>query len=179
MSRTHPNVLKAQRQRRKGRRAYLTSVYSLIKVPRRISTSHIPEDAKDVFNYRQRGKGYYDPYLNALFPGVKQESQERKFALERSEEEKLLELIEDPDVCDYITLPSSPKLQKRITFVFNRKYSRCFFVEVWYAENNSFVLKSKVYGSKERAMFDHDNKRINWHSRLDLASLSLVLPRRG
>lgn len=207
MARLHPNVLKHRRQKRQGRRAYLTSVYSLIKVPRVISTSGIPEDSQALFDYRKRGNTTgFDPFLDAIFPGVTPKASEwksqflskyldketgeaiadlpdemngRKFALERSEEEKLIALIEDPDVCDYVTLTESKLQRKRMTFVFNRKQDRCFFIEVSYDASNSFAMKSKVYGSRDRAMFDFKHKRISWHEFVPLASLSLVLPRRG
>lgn len=208
MARLHPNVLKSRKQRReKGRRAYLTSQYSLISVPRSVGTSGIPEDAKALFDYRSRGKtSAYDPFLDAIFPGVTPKASEwksinlhkyldvdgnpiidtaisphngRKFTLERSEEEKLIALIEDPDVCDYVTLRTSILQKKRMTFVFNRKHDRCFFIEITYDESNSFCMKSKVYGSKERAMFDFEHHRISWMEFLELSSLALVLPRRA
>src|SRR5258708_23507893 len=108
MARPHPNQLKLRKQQRQGRRAYLTRDFSLIKVPRRITTSHIPESSQKLFDYRGRGSTTgFDPFLDAIFPGVKQESTERKFALECSEEEKLIALIEDPDVCEYVTMKES------------------------------------------------------------------------
>lgn len=208
MARLHPNVLKVRKQKRLGgRRAYLTSQYSLISVPRRVGISDIPEDAVGLFNYRGRGsEPGYDPFLDAIFPGVTPKASEwksvnldkkyldadgnpivdtaisphngRKFTLERSEEEKLIALIEDPDVCDYVTLRTSVIQKKRMTFVFNRKHDRCFFIEITYSESSSYCMKSKVYGSKERAMFDFEHKRISWMEFLELSSLALVLPRR-
>lgn len=206
MARLHPNVLKVRKQKRQGRRAYLTSVYNLIKVPRKINTSTIPEDAQALFNYRKRGTTTgLDPFLDAIFPGVKPKASQwsaeyltkyttlegepiaenvgekngRKFALDLAEEERLVALIEDPDVCDYITLRTSVMQKTRLTFVYNRQYTRCFFVEVTYAEANSFAMKSKIYGSRDRAMFDFEHKRISWMEFLELSTLSLVLPRRG
>lgn len=179
MARRHPNVLKVSKQRRQGRRAYLTSVYSLIKVPRSIDTANIPEDARALFSYRDRGNSYYDPYLNAIFPGVQRTSIERKFSIDRMEEEKLIALLEHPDVCDYVTLRAGGITKTRLTFVFNRGCTSCFFLEVCYHPGNSYVMKSKLYGSRERAMFDLDHKRITWLEHLPLTSLSLVLPRRG
>src|SRR6266852_4101349 len=172
MGRKHPNVLKLQRQRRSGRRAYLTSKFSIIHVPRQISTSHIPEDAEPLF--RRRYDVWDDAYLNAIFPGIKQDSQERNFAIERSEEEKLLALVADPDVGDYITLPVGEMTKTRYTFVFNRQKSRCYLLEIAYRENASDCMKSTVYGSEERAMFDFKHQRISWMEFLELSSLSLV-----
>lgn len=180
MGRLHPNVLKVRKQKRQGRRAYLTSVYSLIKVPRSVGKADIPENARAMFDYRARGNTVsYDPWLDAIFPGVKQQGKERKFALELAEEQRLIGMVEDPDVCDYITLKTSDLQQKRLTFVFNRAHTRCFFIEVTYADANSFAMKSKVYGSKDRAMFDFEHKRISWMEFIELSTLSLVLPRRG
>lgn len=199
--RKHPNVLKAQRQRRQGRRAYLTSVYSLIKVPRRISNSHIPEEAHALFDYRARGGSpQFNPFLDALFPGITPKASDwnseeihkkypeivefvgerngRKFALDRVEQEKLITLITDKDVCDYVTLRESPIQAKRLTFVFNRQRDRCYFIEISYDATQSYCMKSKVYGGRERAMFDFEHNRISWHELLPLASLELVLPRR-
>lgn len=208
MARLHPNVLKVRKQKRQGRRAYLTSVYNLIKVPRAISISDIPEDSQALFNYRKRGSTTgLDPFLDAIFPGVKPKESVwssvqvdkkytaldgspivdtaisshngRKFALDLAEEEKLVALIEDPDVCDYITMRTSVMQKTRLTFVYNRQYTRCFFVEVTYAEADSFAMKSKIYGSRDRAIFDYEHKRISWMEFLELSTLSLVLPRRG
>lgn len=207
MGRLHPNVLKVRKQKRQGRRAYLTSVYSLIKVPRSVGKSDIPESSRAMFDYRARGNtSAYDPFLDAIFPGVtprasgwkssfpskyldkdtgevilerEDEHNGRKFALELAEQQRLVALLEDPDVCDYVTLKTSDLQQKRLTFVFNRQHTRCFFIEVTYADANSFAMKSKVYGSKDRAMFDFEHKRISWMEFIELSTLSLVLPRRG
>lgn len=203
MARRHPNVLKVQRQRRKGRRAYLTSVYSLIKVPRSISVSNIPEDAKALFAYRERGKGFYDAYLEAIFPGRKVppsdwkseapdkyqaldkdglpihtnvgEHNGRKYALERADEERLLAFCDQEDVCDFHTVLTSTIQQKRLTIVFNRKKDLAYFVEVNYLTKT--VLKSREYGSYDRAMQCFELKRIDWCESLTLESLTLILPR--
>ena len=202
MGRKHPNVLKLQRQKRKGRRAYLTSKFSVMHVPRSISTSHIPEDAEPLF--RRRYDVWDDAYLNAIFPGITPQASQwkseyltkftdkdgepiaenvgehngRKFALDRSEEERLLALVADPDVCDYHTMPVGEMTKTRLTFVFNRQKTRCYFLEIAYRDNASYCMKSKVYGSEERAMFDFQHRRISWMEFLELSSLSLVLPRR-
>lgn len=180
MARTHPNVLKARKQRREGRRAYLTSVYSLIHVPRSVGKAHVPEDAQALFAYRDRGLSVYDPWLEAIFPGVKnpQPSKERKFSLDRAEQERLLELVEHEDVCDFHTVLDSPLQQKRLTIVFNRKKTYVFLIEVDYLQK--LVRRSKPYGGYDRALWDAQNRRhrIDWREELTLESLTLVLPRR-
>lgn len=202
MGRTHPNVLKARKQRRMGRRAYLTSQYSLIHVPRSIGKSDIPEDAQPLFDYRSRGKSVYDPWLEAIFPGVKPKPSDwnaesvekftkpdgtaipvnagerngRKFALERAEQERLLEFVEHEDVCDFHTVKDSPLQSKRLTIVFNRKKTCVYFIQIDYHAQE--VRRSKTYGSYERALFDAEHNRISWHHFLVLESLTLVLPRR-
>lgn len=177
MGRTHPNVLKVRKQKRKGRRAYLTSVYSLIQVPRSVGVSGIPENAKALFAYRERGKGFYDGWLETIFPGRKSTSIERKYAIERAEQERLLAFCDQEDVCDFHTVRDYPLQNKRLTIVFNRKKDLVYFIEVRYFEQT--VYKSKQYGSYDRAMFDFEHKRISWHESLHLESLTLVLPRRG
>lgn len=179
MGRKSANSLKVAKQRRQGRRAYLTSVYSLIRVPRSVGKSDIPEDAVGLFDYRSRGNSSYDPYLNAIFPGIKTTSAERKFSIDRSEEERLVGLLEHPDVCDYVTLRKGGITKTRLTFVFNRGCTSCFFLEVCAVPGNSYVMKSKLYGSRDRAMFDLEHKRVTWLECLPLTSLSLVLPSRG
>lgn len=180
MASRNPNILKIRKQKRQGRRAYLTSVYSLIQVPRRVGISDIPDDAVDLFAYRKRGNTTgHDPWLDRIFPGVKQESERRKFALQQADEERLLAMVADEDVCDYITLRDSKMQHKRITFIYNRQYTRCFFIEVSYAEGDSYAKKSNVYGGRDRAMFDFEHKRIKWSEYIELTTLALVLPRRA
>lgn len=172
----NPNVFKAQKQRAKGRRAYLTSQYSLIPVPRSVGKGWIPEDSQALFNYRDRGASTYDPYLNAIFPGVKRTSEERKFCLSRAEEEGLIAALEVEDVCDFITVKKETSIQQtRITFVFNRKCTKCFFVEINYRGEHSYGMRSIIYTDKERAMTAFRRKEISWMDFLPLSTLQLVL----
>jgi hypothetical protein len=147
-------------------------------VPRSVGKAHIPEDAQPLFNYRDRALGCYDPWLDAIFPGVKnpQSSAQRKFSLARAEQEKLLAFVEHEDVCDFHTVRDSPLQNKRLTVVFNRKKTVVYFVEVDYLLK--LVRRSKTYGGYDRAMFNADHKRIEWRDELALESLTLVLPRR-
>lgn len=190
MGRTSANVLKVRKQKRQGRRAYLTNVYSVMRVPRNIGKSAIPdhvkskqalETAEKLFDYRSRAviDVELESYLNSIFPGVKQVSERRKYCINKAEEEKLLAMICDPDVCDFVTLlKETPKRQRRITMVYNRQQSRVYFLEVNYLGKDSYVMKSIVYGSRDNALFDFHHKRISWLEFLPLASLQLVLPRR-
>lgn len=177
MASRNPNILKIKKQRSKGRRSYLTQKFSGMHVPRRIGTSHIPEDAIPLFKrvYDDWGE---DHWLNTIFPGVNSESIGRKFSVSRAEEEKLLAWTEDEELCDYFTMPCGVLLKFRMTFVYNRPKTKCYFIEVHAEEHGGYALRSKEYGSEERAMFDYKHHRISWHEHLPLDSMTLVLPRR-
>jgi len=182
MGRLHPNVLKVRKQKRQGRRAWFKDYGGAVHVPRSVGKSDIPDDAQALFNYRDRGNTTaFDPFLNAIFPGVKSTSVERKFALTRADEEKLIDRLSQDDFCDFVTLKDTPKLQTRLTYIFNRKKTRFFFVEVWYAEEASFLRISKEYGERDNQIFNfsHFNTGfIRWVEVLPITSLELVLPRR-
>src|SRR6185369_4395763 len=180
MGRLHPNVLKLRKQKRQGPRAWFKDYGGAIHVPRSVGKSSIPDDAQALFNYRDRGNtAAFDPFLDAIFPGVKQTSLRRKFALERADEEKLIHRISGDDFCDFITIRDNKRLQSRLTYIFNRKKTRFFFIEVWYAEGASFIRISKEYGERDSAIFDIHNLNIGfirWVEVLPLTSLELVLP---
>lgn len=175
MGRIPPNVLKLRKQKRKGRRAYLNQ--GKIYVPRSVGKSFIPEDSKPLFDYRERVKSYAIPFLERIFPSMKGE--ERRFALERAEEEKLIASVEDPDVCDCYTVAQGGITKTRLTLVYNLRKTRLYFIEVAYREGASYMMKSIVYGAEDRALFAYHHKQINWLECIPLASLELVLPRRG
>lgn len=175
MASRNPNLLKVKRQRQGGRRSYLTQ-FNRMHVPRSVGISGIPEGGIPLFK-REYGV-WDDAYINAIFPGVKSTSEERKFSLDRADEERLMALIADPDVCDFFNMPCGVLLKFRMTFVFNRPKTRCYFLETHAEEHGGYILKSKEYGSEERAMFDYKHHRISWHEHLPLDSLTLVLPRR-
>jgi hypothetical protein len=174
-------LLKLKKSRRMHPRP--AEIGGRVKVPQAISRSHIPEDAQPLFAYRERAKGVYDPFLNAIFPGVQRTSIERKFALERADEEALVAKLECEDVCDWVTLRrESPKNPVRLTYVFNRRKTMFFFVEAWYIKDESFIRVSKVYNEYAKALFDfrHFNANlISWESILPLTSLELVIPTRA
>lgn len=205
MGRKHPNVLKLQRQSRQGRRAYLTSKYSLISVPRTIGVSGVPESLIPLFRRTYSSWTEDDAFLNAIFPGVKTpdsmwssegltkytdkdgnpiaenvgEKNGRKFCLSRADEEKLLDLVEDQEVCDFFTLPVGRLMGFRLSLVYNRQKTRLYFIEVHFREEGGYAKKSKVYSDQTRAMFDFEHHRISWMEFLPLESLSVVLPRRN
>lgn len=178
MGRLHPNVLKLRKQKRM-RRAYLNQ-FNRIHVPRSSGLTSFPEHAHNLLRPKYESWGD-DAFLNTIFPGVQQESSRRKFALERADEEKLIERLSQEDFCDFVTLKDNKKMQTRLTYIFNRKKTKFFFVEVWYAEAASFLRISKEYGDKDRSIFDFGNfntGHISWQEVLPIASLELVLPRR-
>lgn len=173
MGRIHPNVLKLRKQKRNSsRRAYLTTKFSIIHVPRTLGMSGIPEDARPMFSYADHLKGnnaLFEPFLKAVLPSV-------AFCLEPTEEQKLIELIQHEEVVDFFTVRDAPIQHYRLSLVFNRKKTVLFFVKVDFA--NKIVEKSKQYGSYDRAMFDLQHNRISYHHVLPLHSLHLVLPNR-
>ena len=206
----NPNILKAQKQRRKGRRAWFNDYGGAIHVPRSVGKSFIPDDAQALFNYRDRAKGTFDPFLEAIFPtrhfpapsDWKSEGADpkatypdgqpivtnagerngRRFALERADEERLVDRLAQDDLCDFVTLRDNKKLQCRLTYVFNRKKTKFFFIEAWYAEGASFIRISKEYKELDNKLFDFscfNSKTIHWQEVLPLASLELLLPSRG
>lgn len=202
MARKHPNVLKAQRQRRQGRRAYLTDKFSLIHVPRGMGIAHIPEDAQPLFK-RKYVTWEDSAFLNTIFPGRKVPASEwkaegvekftnrdgtaiptnvgehngRRYSLDMSDAMAILEYLEHEDVCDFHTVKELKMQQKRFTICFNRKKTAAFLVEVDYLQK--YCRRSRTYGSYDRAMFllQQQEKSISWHDPLPLESLLLILPR--
>jgi hypothetical protein len=183
MGRLHPNVLKIRKQKRLGRRAWFKDYGGAIHVPRSVGKSDIPNDAQALFNYRDRGNTpETDAFLDAIFPGVKQTSDRRKFALDRADEEKIVDRLSTDAFCDFVTLKDNKRLQSRLTYIFNRKKTHFFFVEAWYAEGASFVRISKEYVEKDKILFDFGNFNpgiISWREVLPITSLELLLPSRG
>lgn len=176
MGRIHPNVLKLRKQKRQGRRAYLTTKYSSIHVPRAVGKDALaqwPEQAQALFDYKSHLKGdnrFFDPFLKAVLPNV-------EYCLAKAEEEaKLYGFIAEEECIDFHTLRDAPIQQYRLSIIFNRKKTVCFFIKADYV--NKVVEKSKRYGSYERAMFDFHHNRISWHYVLPLESLTVVLPSR-
>ena len=171
MARTHPNVLKLRKQiRNKGRRAYLTSKYSIIHVPRSVGQdalmSSFPEHAHALFKYGERVGGGMG-LLKDILPNV-------EYTLEKTEQQKLLELIESEEVVSFVVLKEAKIQQYKLIMVFNPKRTVVYFVKADFL--NKVVERSKQYGSQERAMFDFQHNRISWHYVLPLTSLHLVLP---
>lgn len=203
MGRTSSNVLKLRKQTRMKRR-YLEVQFSRVHVPRSIGKGHIPEDAQPLFEYRKRGNSVYDAYLNAIFPGVKSkpsswkseapnpnmtyrdgtaivenvgEQNGRLHALALQEEERLINTIADEDVIDFYLVYEGRISFTRVTFHYNRKKDRCFFVKV--CSRTKKAYKSKIYSSEGRAMLNFNAKTIQWDSETDVSNMILVLPRRG
>lgn len=174
MGRTHPNVLKLRKQKRQGRRAYLTSKYSIISVPRSVGNEALaqwPDAARPLFDYASHMKGdnrFFDPFLKAVLPNV-------EYCLtEAKEEEALYNLVCSEDCVDFFTVKDAPIQNYRLSLIFNRKKTVLFFIKADYSIK--VVEKSKQYGSQERAMFDLQHNRISWHYVLPLHSLHIVLP---
>lgn len=205
MGRVPPNVLKLRKQNRQGPRAYLNR-FNQMHVPRSVGKSGIPEDAKPLFDYRERAKGFFDPTFDRLFPihprAKFQQTAEwssehvdpkfpdivknvgerngRRWALSLAEQERVVAAVEDPDVCDCYTVAQGGITKTRLTLVYNLRKTRCYFIEVAARRNGaSYMMKSQVYGAEDSALFAYRHKRINWQECILLASLELVLPRRG
>lgn len=171
MGRQHPNVLKAKKQKRM-RRAYLNE-FNRIAVPRRISqnTPAPSNDAMDysgMYEYRKRGKGFYDPYWDALFPGKKNVSIEKKYCMTRAEEERVINMLAD-EADNFLTVREGGITKTRVTWMFNRKKTRNFFVETCTHPSGMYIKKSMVYCAEERAIFAFKNNRIEWEELVPLA----------
>lgn len=200
MGRIPPNVLKLRKQKRQGRRAYL-SRYNEMYVPRSVGKSGIPEDAKALFDYRERAKGFFDPVFDRLFPAFPSKPSDwsseganpkfpeilenigerngRRWALELAEQERIINSIADPEVCDSYTVAEGGITRTRLTLVYNMRKTRLYFIEVAARDNGaSYLMKSMVYGAEDNALTAYRLKRITWLECLPLASLTLVLPRR-
>lgn len=187
------------------KRAYLNP-FNRIYVPRSVGKSGIPEDAKALFNYRDRAKGFFDDvfdrlfpahprtkfqqpsewnaeYVNPKFPDIAEnvgEKNGRRWALNEAERQRLVETIEDEEACDSYTVAQGGITKTRLTLVYNKRKTRCYFIEVAFrSDGNSYMMKSMVYGAEDRALFAYHHKQISWLECLPLASLELVLPRRG
>lgn len=198
MARQHPNVLKAKKQKRM-RRAYLKPYSaSQVHVPQQIDKSKVPASAEGIFDYRQRGKGFFDPYWDAVFPGVKRDSQwrstpteakaivkssglpypnqgeddrlnGRKYCMTRAEEERIVDMLAD-EADEFLTVREGGITKTRLTWMFNRKKTRNFFVLTCLHPSGMYVKKSMVYCAEERAMFALKNNRIEWLEHLPLAT---------
>lgn len=207
MGRIPPNVLKYRKQKRQAsRRAYLTNVFSVIKVPRTVGKSNVPESSRPMFDYRDRGGDYYNAFIDLIMPGrlpgthfkveaaisgkitpemmdaamnPKNPNKGRRYALDRAEQEKILASIDCEDEMYPITVFEGGITRTRISFVFNRRYTKCFFTETCYHPAGSYFSVSKQYGSRERALFDLEHKRIVWMETVSLSSLTPVPPETG
>lgn len=204
MGRTHPNVLKAKKQKRQGRRAYLTSKFSGIHVPRTVGQTAKPEMMAAVgFTNRFPRPGMNDELFNLLFPPSvvigwmkEQHAQEdkeiaraladhskgfkRRYALQRAEEEAAIErLLDHEEAHNCITVRESLMLKSRLTFLHNSRYTHCYFIETFYRDNGgSYMMKSAVYEGRERiALLMQIPSKISWVEFLGLPSLIPVLPR--
>lgn len=163
MAKTHPNVLKIQRQKRM-RRAYLKGydMGTLIKVQRRVGTGDIPKEHLGYFDYRRRGNTFWDTYLDKQVPIM--ESNKRLDALWKSR----LECVNQLNTLTQLVMPEMNVVIYRggitkiiVRFYFSSDYTKCFFMkEDW---NAMVIHKSGVYGSKDRAMFNWHNKSVNWY----------------
>lgn len=205
MGRVPPNVLKLRKQKRKGSRAYLNR-FNSIHVPRSVGKSGIPEDAKPLFDYRERAKGFFDPVFDRLFPSWPSKPSDwssehasdkildkdgnpipelvgvrngRKWALELAEQQKVIATIQDDEACDSYTVAEGGITKTRLTLVYNIRKTRFYFIEVAARDNGaSYMMKSIVYGAEDRALFAYRHRNISWLECVPLASLELVLPRR-
>jgi len=175
-------------------------------VPRSVGKAHIPQGAKPLFDYRERvvTPGRIS-FINSIFPDISREAarklvdgynnmvnqgndREIKRAAGRSmlrvhlndaDMQKLIETVEDDEVCDSYTVAQGGITKTRLTLIYNLRKTRCYFIEVAYRGDASYMMKSQVYGAEDRALFAYHHKQIVWLECLPLASLELVLPRRG
>jgi len=161
--------LKASKQKRM-RRAYLkTYSASIIHVGQSIDKSKIPRGAEGVFDYRQRGNTYWEPFLERKFPSRGMISKERQLVLEQ-----LAKATEDVDPKLNVVLERRGITKTIIKLYFSPDYKVCFFMKEDYFD--MVMLKSGYYGSKERAMWAYNNGKINWLERIEFASLSSEAP---
>lgn len=169
MGRKHPNELKLKKQQRM-RRAYLKPyAANQVHVPQQIDKTQVPQSAEGIFDYRQRGKGFFDAYWDAVFPGRKSVSQERKIALTRASEERMIDMLAD-EADSFLTIREGGITKTRLTWMFNRKKTRNFFVETCLHPSGMYIKKSMVYCAEERAMFAFKNNRIEWLEHIPLAT---------
>lgn len=169
MGRKHPNELKLKKQKRM-RRAYLKPYSaSRVHVPQQIDKSKVPESAEGIFDYRQRGKGFFDPYWEAIFPHRGWRGKERLHAIARAEEERVIDMLAD-EADSFLTLREGGITKTRLTWMFNRKKTRNFFVLTCLHPSGMYIQKSMVYCAEERAMFAFKNNRIEWLERVPLAT---------
>lgn len=155
MARIPPNVIKARKQRRNGRRAYLTPIMGLIKVPRRVGNTEVPEDMKPWLEYRRRGNTFWENILDSV---------PKMFNANKLEVIKRLSELTSklPEPCN-ITVREGGITQTKVKFFFQPDYRYCFWVkEDW---RNMVIKKSMEYhgpGARDRAYFDLEHNRISW-----------------
>lgn len=160
--------LKATKQKRM-KRAYLKEYFGLIKVPQSVDKSKVPLNAEGIFDYRYRGNTpAYDPYLDAIFPGVKQLSPEKQRCMRMANSERVIAMLASP-ADSFVTVREGGITKTRTTMMYNSDYSHCYFTETCTHPTNSYIKKSMVYGSRERAYFALEHK-IVWLERIELAS---------
>lgn len=156
MGRTPPNIIKLRKQKRNGRRAYLTPIMGLIKVPRRVGKTEVPEEMRSLFDYRGRGNTYWDSIVDKMAPTML--SNQRRLALYRMHE--LTEKV-SPE-CN-VLVREGGITQTKIKFFFQPDYRYCFWIkEDW---RNHVIHKSMEYhgpGARDRAYFDLNHNRITW-----------------
>lgn len=192
--------LKMQKQQRM-RRAYLKPYSGLMKVPQSVDKTKVPESAEGIFDYRKRGNtSPYDPYFDALFPGVKrisswksaainakhqtsrqtgdpipQEGEDgrlngRAYCLCRADEERIIDMLLADEADNYVTVREGGITKTRITMMYNNKYSHIYFIETCTHPSAMYVRWSIVYGDKDRALFALDYNRIVWIEIFHLSS---------
>jgi hypothetical protein len=142
------------------RRAYLKGydMGSLIKTKRALDKAHIPEEHMAYFDYRRRGNSWWDPYLEAKFPSKGQISKERQACIDKMEQ-----LIHGSVPELNVVVQRGGITKTIIRMFYSSDYTNVFFIKEDYTE--MVFLKSGVYGSKERAMFNLKNNSVNWFHR--------------
>lgn len=151
-NRTHPNVIKVRKQKRNGRRAYLTPIFGLIKVTRSVGKSDVPDKMRALFDYRARGK-----FDASEVPSSKMLSAERMQAIRRMQEQGKI-----PDHLE-ITVRRGGITKTVTKFCFQSDFRICFWIKEDFL--NMVVYKSQEYhgeGAKNRAYFDLEHDRIPW-----------------
>lgn len=165
---------KAKKQKRM-RRAYLKHYSGLIKVGQSIDKSKVPRGMEGIVDYRHRGNTYWDAVFDKQVPLML--SHPRLEALRKSRLEcinKLNNLTKEVVPEMNVVLQRGGITKTILRFYFSSDYTTCFFMlEDW---SGMYMLKSGVYGSKDRALFAYDHKTINWMERIDLPQINETLP---
>lgn len=136
-----------------------------MKVPQSVDRSKIPKEFAGLFEYRERAKSFIDGYLEAIYPSMGMQSQERIEALHAS--------LQPAKDVQFVTKLMDGKYTK-IAMLSTSKLDCISFIE--YQVLPGIIRKSVTYGSYDRAMQVFQLKTIRWKETIHIPNVESGLP---